>query len=87
MIAIACNAELMNNNRTWVIDSSATKHTCNERKAFTNLDKDKQSTLYTATKYSRKSINTGEVLLNARLHKDKKSNEIEKHVTRTRFTK
>jgi len=43
---------------------------CNERKALTNLDKDKQLTVYTVAKYSTKSIGTGEVVLNVRLNKN-----------------
>jgi len=63
----------MNNNKTWVMDSDATKHMCIEQKAFTNLNKDRQSTVYTAAKYSTKSIDAGEVILNARLNKHEKN--------------
>jgi len=38
-----------------------------------NLDKDRQSTVYSATKYSTKSIGTGEVILNERLNKNEKN--------------
>jgi len=73
MIAMACNAEVTNNNRTWVIDNGTTKHMSNEQKAFTNLDKDKQSTMHTDAKHSTKSIGSGEGVLNARLSKDEKN--------------
>jgi len=53
--------------------NGATKHICTEQKAFTNLNKDKQSTVYTATKYSTKLIDAGEVILNARLNKHEKN--------------
>jgi len=46
---------------------------CNEQKAFTNLDKDKQSIVYTTVKYSTKSIGIGEVVLNAKLNKKEKN--------------
>jgi len=39
---------------------------CNEGKAFTILDKNKQSTVYIATKHSIKSVGNVEVVLNAR---------------------
>jgi len=73
MIAIACNAELMNNNKMWVMDSGATKYMCTKQKALTNLNKDRQSTIYTAVKYSTKSIGVSEVILNARLNKHEKN--------------
>jgi len=72
MIAIACNTKLINNNKTWVMDSGATKHMCTERKGFMNLDQNKQSTVYIAMKYSTKSIDTGKVILNVRLNKREK---------------
>jgi len=84
MIVIICNAEPMNNNKTWVMDSGVTKHICTEQKAFTN--KDRQSTVYTAAKYSKKSIDAGEVILNARLNKHEK-NPVKLEDTRTTFTK
>jgi len=61
MNAIGYNAELTNNNKTWVMHNGATKHICTERKAFTNLAEDRQSTVYIvyATKYSMKSIGAG----------------------------
>jgi len=79
MIVIAFNVELMDTNKT--MDSSAIKHMCTERKAFTNLDKDKQSTIYTAMKYFTKSIGVAEIILKsypARLNKhEKKFSETE----------
>jgi len=41
MIAIVCNAEIMNNNKTWVMDNGTTKHMCTKQKVFTNLNKDR----------------------------------------------
>jgi len=72
MTAIACNAQQMNNNKTWV-DCDATKHMCTEQKAFTNLNKERQSIIYTTAKYITKSIGAGEIILNARLNKHKKN--------------
>jgi len=45
---------------------------CNEGKAFTILDKDKQSTVYTVAEHSVKSIGSGEVVVNVRLNKNEK---------------
>jgi len=47
--------------------------TCTEQIAFTNFNKDRQSTIYTAVKYSTKSIGAGEVILNAKLNKHEKN--------------
>jgi len=46
---------------------------CTEQKAFTNLNQNRQSTVYIAARYSTKSINVGEVILNARLNKHEKN--------------
>jgi len=37
------------------------------------LDKEKQSTVYTAAKHSTKSMGTGEIVLNPRLNKDEQN--------------
>jgi len=63
----------VNKTRIWVIDSGATKHMCNEGKAFTILDKDKQSTVYTVAEYFVKSISSDEVVVNVRLNKNEKN--------------
>jgi len=73
MIAIACKKVLMNNNKMWVMDIDATKHMCTEQKAFTNLNKDRQSIVCTTAKYSTKSIGACEVILNTRLNKYEKN--------------
>jgi len=56
-----------------MMDSGATTHMCNEREAFTNLNKDKQSTVYTTMKFSTKSISIGEIVLNVKFNKKEKN--------------
>jgi len=45
---------------------------CNE-KAFTILDSDEQSKVYTTAEHSVKSIGTGEVIVNTKINKSKKN--------------
>jgi len=51
----------------------AQQSTCAPNGKFTNLNKDRRSTVYSAVKYSTKSIGTGEVILNTKLNKHEKN--------------
>lgn len=60
---------------------------CNEGKEFTILDKDEQSTVYTAAKHFIKSIDSVEVVVNVRLNRNEKNPVKLKNTLHTKFKK
>lgn len=69
MTAIACNADIIKKSKIWCLDSGATRHMCNDERIFTNLNKDNQLRVYTASEHFIKSNGVGEVNLSVKLNR------------------
>ena len=67
MTAIACNAEVARKQNTWYLDKGATRHMCNDRQMFTNIDTRQKTKVYTASDDFVESLGMGDIILKAKV--------------------
>lgn len=70
MTAIVCNIEISTSS-DWFLDSSATRHMCNDSRKFTVLNDTDRSRIFTAAEHSVDSSSTGEINLEVKNRESK----------------
>lgn len=66
MTAIACNTEIINKSNTWYLDSGATRHMCNDERAFATIKNDERVKVHTASEHFVESDGRGDIKLDAK---------------------
>lgn len=69
MTAIACNTEISNRLNTWYLDSGATRHMCNNERAFATIKNDERLRVHTASEHFVESGGRGDIKLDAKLNR------------------